>query len=87
MQAPNIPFHFTAGAVSALLFGGVAALMSVNLASVRGGDLASRYAGAQATLSVADSVVSLAASALFLGIGVGLVVGGLWAYHREVSSR
>ena len=87
MQVPEIPFHLTAGAMSALFFGGIAALMGVNLASVRGSGLASRYASAQATLTVADSVISLAASALFLGMGVGLVIGGLWAYHREVSSR
>lgn len=46
-----------------------------------------RYESARAAIGIADATAFLVVGGLAIGIGVGLVLGGLAAYHGEVSDR
>jgi len=84
MQLPRIPLHYAGAGVVAVLAAVVGVLLNVPLTR---GDRVDRYEAAVAAIGLTDAWIFVAAGALVIGLGAGLVVGGLWAFHEEVSDR
>lgn len=78
------PPHYVGGAVVVIAAALVAALLNTSIAT--SGRVA-RFESARAAIQVADATVPLAVGGVAVGLGVGLVLGGLAAYHEEVSDR
>lgn len=78
------PPHYVVGALVALAAVVVAVLL--NTALTASGRVA-RFESARAAIELANSTVFLAAGGVVAGVGVGLLLGGLAAYHAEVSDR
>jgi len=80
----DTPPHYVLGAVVAVAAAVVAALL--NTSPTASGRL-DRLEAARTALGVGDATVFLAAGGVVVGLGVGLALGGLAAYHGEVSDR
>jgi hypothetical protein len=78
------PPHYVVGVVVALVAAILAVLLNTSLTA--SGRIA-RFDAATAAISVADATTFLAAGGVVAGIGVGLLLGGLAAYHEEVADR
>lgn len=76
--------HYVAAGVVVVAAAVVAALLNTSLTAT--GRLG-RLESARAALRVADATVFLAVGGVAVGLGVGLVLGGLAAYHGEVPDR
>jgi hypothetical protein len=78
------PPHYVGAGVVVVVAAVVAVLLNTSLTAA--GRLG-RLEAARAALRVADATVFLAAGGVAVGLGVGLVLGGLAAYHGEVTDR
>lgn len=78
------PLHYTGAGVVVLAAAILAVLVNTSLTA--SGRVA-RFEAARAAMQVADSIAVLVAGGVATGVGVGLVLGGLAAYHEEVANR
>lgn len=84
MQLPEISIHHVGAGVVV----GLTVVLVVLVNRPRSADSAAdRYEAALAAIQLGEVWYVVVAGALVVGIGTGLVLGGLWAYHAEVSSR
>lgn len=84
MSRPDYPLHRVGAVVVVVGALVVAVLLNVSLTA---DDPVSRYETARAAIQLGDALGFVAAGGLVFGIGVGLALGGLRAYHEEVSDR
>lgn len=78
------PPHYVGAAV--VVLAAVVGAVLLNTSLTASGRVA-RFESARAAIRLADSTVFLAAAGVVAGLGVGLLLGGLAAYHAEVSER
>lgn len=84
MRRSELPPHYVGTALVATGVIVVAILLNVSLMA---SDPVARYEAARAALQLSDALLFVVTGGLLLGIGVGFVLGGLQAFHEEVSDR